>query len=469
MPSKGTSKPRELLLPLVRGDRRQPLGRQIEDQLRDRIRTGRLAPGDELPSTRALAVQLEVSRRLVVETYAQLSVEGYLDVRQGARPTVSGNHAVARTDTRDEEDADPPPLYDLRPSVPDLSGFPRASWLRSLRAASSAVTDSDLGYGDPRGVLELRAAVAAYLARVRGVATSPARIVVTSGYTQALNLVCAVLADRGVTSIALEAPSNPEQAEIAARADLAPTGVPVDELGVRIDRLAETTAGAAVVTPAHQHPTGVVLAADRRAQLLDWLRATGAYAIEDDYDAEYRYDRQAIGALQGLDPNVVVYAGSVSKILAPALRLGWLALPGELVRPVAAAKLLADQGSPRLDQLALADFLVRGELDRHLRRMRTIYRRRRDALQAALADHLPRATVTGVAAGLHLALRIPGTDERAVRVAASERRVLLGVLSDYFDPPGDRAPTVLLGFARLPEAGAVPAARLLAEIVAAAS
>ncbi len=464
---KGTSKPRELLLALVRGDRRQPLGRQIEDQLRDRIRAGRLAAGDELPSTRALAAQLEVSRRLIVETYAQLSVEGYLDVRQGARPVVSGNHVAASADTPDEDDAGPPPLYDLRPSLPDLSGFPRTAWLRSLRAASSAITDADLGYGDPRGVLELRVAVAAYLARVRGVATSPARIVITSGYTQALNLVCAVLAERGGTSIALEAPSNPEQAEIATRAGLAPTGVPVDELGVRVDRLAETTAAAVVVTPAHQHPTGVVLAAERRAQLLDWLRSAGAYAIEDDYDAEYRYDRQAIGALQGLDPNTVAYAGSVSKTLAPALRLGWLALPQELVGPVAAEKVLADQGSPRLDQLALADFLERGELDRHLRRMRTIYRRRRDALRAALADHLPGATVTGVAAGLHLAVEMPGKDERAVRAAASERRVLLGVLSDYFDPPGDRAPTVLLGFARLPEAGAAPAARLLAEIVAA--
>ena len=332
----------------------------------------------------------------------------------------------------------------------------------------STVADTDLGYGDPRGVLELRAALAAYLGRVRGVATGPDRIVITSGYTQALNLVCAVLAERGGTAIALEAPSNPEQAEIATKAGIAPIAVPVDEHGLRTDRLADTTADGVVVTPAHQHPTGVVLAADRRAQLLDWLRANNAYAIEDDYDAEYRYDRQAIGALQGLGPDVVIYAGSASKTLAPALRLGWLALPGELVQPIAAAKVLADQGSPRLEQLAFADFLERGEFDRHLRRMRATYRRRRDALQAALLAHLPHSTISGVAAGLHLTLQLPGRDERVLRDAATQHRVLLGVLSDYFDPPSDRPPTALIGYARLPETSADAAARLLLKITAAA-
>jgi GntR family transcriptional regulator/MocR family aminotransferase len=457
-----------LLLPLVYGDRRQPLGRQIEERLRDLVRNGALRPGDALPSTRALAAQLGVSRRLIVDVYAQLRAEGYLAVRQGARPAVSSVPAATAPAGTATVEASSPPLYDLRPSVPDLTGFPRAAWLRSLRGALAAVTDIDLGYGDPRGVYELRAALAAYLARVRGVATSPERIVITSGYTQALNLVCAVLAERGAGAIGLEAPSNPEQAEIARRAGLAPIAVPVDEHGLRVDGLAGTGAAGVVVTPAHQHPTGVVLTAERRAQLVDWLRANDAYAVEDDYDAEYRYDRHAVGALQGLAPDVVVYAGSASKTLAPALRLGWLVLPEELVRPVTAAKELADQGSPRLEQLAFADFLTRGEFDRHLRRMRATYRRRRDALRVALTTHVPDCTITGVAAGLHLTVHLPGIDEPALRDAAARRRVLLGVLSDYFGPPTDLPPSLLLGYARLPEAGAAPAARHLLELTAAA-
>ena len=465
---KGTSKPRELLLPLVFGNRRQPLGRQIEDTLRERIRDGRLQPGEELPSTRALAGQLGVSRRLIVSTYAQLSAEGYLAVRQGARPAVAKGHATATAVPTEQDETQRPPLYDLRPSLPDLTGFPRTAWLRSLRTAISAVTDTDLGYGDPRGVHELRVALAAYLARVRGVAITPSRIVVTSGYTQALNLVCAVLADRGGTSIALEAPSNPEQAAIATRAGLVPTGVPVDAHGLRVDRLAATTANAVVVTPAHQHPTGVVLTANRRVELLEWLHANDAFVIEDDYDAEYRYDRHAIGALQGLDPDHVIHAGSVSKTLAPALRLGWLALPQELVQPITDAKVLADQSSPRLEQLAFADFLERGELDRHLRRMRTTYRHRRDALHTALATHLPDATITGIAAGLHLTLQLPGSDEHTLRETATRHRLELGVLADYYDPPADRQPTALLGYARLPQASANPATRLLEKIVATA-
>jgi GntR family transcriptional regulator/MocR family aminotransferase len=460
-----TSKPVELLLPLVRGDRRRPLGRQIEDGLRARVRSGGLAPGAGLPSTRDLARQLGVSRRLVVDAYAQLSAEGYLRVRQGARPTVAGTAATA-TAPEPPDDGAPPPLYDLRPSVPDVSGFPRAAWLRSLRTAVSSIADTDLGYGDPHGVLQLRVELAQYLTRVRGVATTSQRLVITSGYSQSLNLVCSVLTQSGGTAVALEAPSDLEQAQIAARAGLDAVAVPVDENGLCVDRLADTAASAVVVSPAHQHPTGAVLTAERRAQLLDWLRASDAFAVEDDYDAEYRYDRNAVGALQGLDPDRVVYAGSLSKTLAPALRLGWVALPQRLVSPIVEAKILADRGSPRLEQLALADFLRRGELDRHLRRMRAVYRRRRDALRAALAAQLPSATVTGIAAGLHLTLRLPPcADEHAIREAAQEHRLAIGILGDYFEAPEPRPPTLLLGYARLPEVSAAKVARLLARVV----
>jgi GntR family transcriptional regulator/MocR family aminotransferase len=464
-----TSKPVELLLPLVRGDRRRPLGRQIEDGLRTRVRNGSLAPGAGLPSTRDLARQLGVSRRLVVDAYAQLSAEGYLQVRQGARPTVAATTVPAAVPELPDDEA-PPPLYDLRPSVPDVSGFPRAAWLRSLRTAVSSIADADLGYGDPRGVGQLRAELADYLTRVRGIAATPERIVITSGYTQSLNLVCFVLAARGGTAVALEAPSDLEQVQIATRAGLEPVGVPVDANGLCVDRLGYTAAGAVVVSPAHQHPTGVVLTAERRTRLLDWLRASDAFAMEDDYDAEYRYDRNAVGALQGLDPDRVVYAGSLSKTLAPALRLGWVALPQRLVGPIIEAKILADRGSPRLEQLALADFLRRGELDRHLRRMRAVYRRRRDALVAALEAHLPGAGLTGIAAGLHLTLQLSApADEHAIRDAAREQRLAVGILGDYFEPPDPRPATLLLGYARLPEASAARAARVLARVVDASS
>jgi GntR family transcriptional regulator/MocR family aminotransferase len=461
---KGSSRPRELLLPLVYGDRRRPLGRQIEDNLREQVRDGRLAPGAELPSTRDLAAQLGVTRRLVVNAYAQLTAEGYLDVRQGARTTVAYAPSGAREPETTTPVASPgrAPLHDLRPSNPDVGGFPRTVWLRSLRAALATATDADLGYGDPRGVAELRSELATYLGRVRGVATGPDRIVITSGFTQSLNLICAALGDSGAKAIAVEAPSNPEQARIIECATLTPIAVPVDERGLLVGDLAATNASAVVVTPAHQHPTGAVLHPERRTGLVAWLRERGAFAIEDDYDAEYRYDRHAVGALHGLDPEHVVYAGSTSKTLAPALRLGWLALPAALVAPVTEAKILADQGSPRIEQLALADFIRRGELDRHLRRMRAAYRRRRDALEAALRHHLPEATITGVAAGLHLTVRLPvDVDERRLQETAAERRIVLGVLADYYAAPEPRAPTMLLGYARLHEAGATSLARAL--------
>ena len=295
-----------------------------------------IAPCDRVqrvPSTRDLARQLGVSRRVVVDAYAQLAAEGYLSLRQGARPRVSDAAAVASRGAgggrrRRRRVA----RFDFRPSVPDVSTFPRAAWLRSLRQALATITDADLGYGDPRGVEVLRSALADYLGRVRGVVADPEHIVVTNGYTQGLGLVCHALAAAGAKRIALEDPSNPEDGLVAARAGLEPVLIGVDEAGTRVDELEHADADAVVLTPAHQHPTGVVLTGERRTALLAWLRASDAIAIEDDYDAEYRYDRAAIGALQGLDPDRVIYAGSASKTLAPALRIGWLVVPPSLLR-----------------------------------------------------------------------------------------------------------------------------------------
>ena len=319
-----TSSPVELLLPIRRGDRLS-LRIQIEHQLRQAIRRGTLRPGARVPSTRDLAKQLGISRGVVVNAYSQLSAEGYLIVRQGSRPRVS--EAVAGTTEDEPTPAVDSARFDFRLGVPDVSRFPRDAWLRSLRSGLSSMTTADLGYGDARGTDRLRSALAEYLGRVRGVVASAERVVVTSGYLQGLTLVCRALSAAGARRIAFEDPSDLEPRVVAGRAGLEVVPVAVDASGLLVEELTTKRVDAVVVTPAHQFPTGTVLAADRRAALTDFLRRRDAIAIEDDYDAEYRYDRAPVGALQGLDPERVVYAGSTSKTLARALRSASLVVP----------------------------------------------------------------------------------------------------------------------------------------------
>ena len=459
------SAPIELLVTVDR-DGEGTLGAQVEDQLRRAIRTGGLRAGARLPSTRDLARQLGVSRRITVDAYAQLAAEGYVALRQGAQPRVAEVAAGGETEPEAPVAAGAPPRFDFRPSRPDVSAFPRAEWMRCVRHAISSMTDGDLDYGDPQGVPELRGALADYLGRVRGVVADPGRVLVTSGYRQGLGLVCRALAAEGATRLALEDPSGADEATIAAHAGLEPVHVPVDERGLDVDALARAGADAVVVTPAHQAPTGVVLAPERRAALVAWLRDTGAVAIEDDYDAEYRYDRAAVGALQGLDPDRVVYAGTTSKVLAPALRIGWMVVPPRLLDAVREEKLVADQGTARIDQHAFAAFLARGELDRHLRRMRVEYRARRDALVSALATELPDAAVRGIAAGLHVTVELPaGHDPEAIRAAAARRRIAFETMADFRTGRSGGPPVLLLGYGqmRLP---AIPAGvRELAAVI----
>ena len=467
-----TSQPLELLLSVSR-DGPGRLGAQIEDQLRRAIRQGTLKAGTRVASTRDLARQLGVSRRVVVDAYAQLAAEGSLSLRQGAQPRVSP--APGRGDTPPRADAAgaagvsgtaPPPRFDLRPGAPDVSSFPRTAWLRSLREALAVITDGDLGYGDPRGVEALRSTLADYLGRVRGVVADPARVVVTSGYSQGQGVVCRALAAHGVRRIAFEDPSHCEQRRIAVHAGLEVVPVPVDEDGIRVDELARSGVGAVALTPAHQHPTGAVLSGERRTALLAWLRASGAVAIEDDYDAEYRYDRAAVGSLQGRAPDRIVYAGSVSKTLAPGLRLGWLVVPPRLLDTVTDEKDLADCGTARIDQHAFAHFLARGELDRHLRRMRASYRRRRDLLVEALAEALPEATVHGIAAGLHATVRLPDDhDELAILDQARRRGIDLTTMREFWAEPGSGPPTLLVGYGQIAEHAIPTAIHELAEAV----
>ena len=455
------------LLLTVAKDRPGTLSAQIQGQVRDAVRSGSLRAGTAVPSTRDLARQLGVSRKVAVDAYGQLAAEGYLALRQGAQPRVApGPFPNSAAPPRPAADA--PVRFDFRPARPDVSSFPRAAWARCLRDAVNEITVADLGYGDAFGTDALRDGLADYLGRVRGVVASRDRIVVTNGYLQGLGLICRALAGRGARRIACEDPSSVEEGRIAARAGLEAVRVPVDGRGLRVDLLAAAKVDAVILTPAHQHPTGVVLAPDRRTALIAWLRAAGAIAVEDDYDAEYRYDRPAVGALQGLDQDHVVYAGTVSKVLAPALRLGWMVLPPSLVDPVREEKLLHDQGTARIEQLAFARFLLRGDLDRHLRRMRTTYRRRRDTMIAALAESLPAATVRGIAAGLHVTVELPGpADEAAIAAEARSRGIALATMGDYWTG-GHYPPTLILGYSQMTEARLRSGVRELAALIRAA-
>jgi len=459
------SAPLELLLSVSR-EGPGTLGAQIEDQLRRAIRGGELHGGMRMPSTRDLSRQLGVSRRIAVDAYAQLAAEGYLVLRQGAQPRVAEAAAIDGIAAPVPLLSEPAMRYDFRPSRPDVTSFPRRAWARCLRDAVATIPDADLIYGDPCGVESLRTSLADYLGRVRGVVAEPARVVVTSGYIQGLGIVCRALAASGVRRIAIEDPSAPEQGPIAARAGLEPVPVPVDGSGLVVGALPGLDVGAVVLTPAHQHPTGVVLTAERRGELVEWLRETGAVAIEDDYDAEYRYDRAAVGALQGLEPDRVVYCGSASKTLAPALRLGWMAVPAALLDPVRYEKSISDQTTARIEQHALADFIGRGELDRHLRRMRLSYRARRDAVIAAIGRELPDAEVSGISAGLHVTVTLAArVEEAGLRAECERRRVAISTLSDYREGAFADTPTLLLGYAQLPEAAIFAAVAELAAAI----
>ena len=291
-------------------------------------------------------------------------------------------------------------------------------------------------------------------------------VVICSGFAQGLALTARAMRARGARVVAVEDPSDPEYRATLAAAGLDAVGVPVDEHGLRVDLLERLDVDGVVVTAAHQYPTGGVLPPDRRAALADWAARAGALIIEDDYDAEFRYDREPVGAIQGLCRDVVVYAGSASKVLAPGLRLGWLLSPPALTRSLIEGKQAADMGSPALDQLAFADVLERGELDHHLRRMRPIYRGRRDALLAALARHLPDLRPGGAAAGLHVLAWLPDdVDEAAVVEAAAEAGIALGGLAARRIAPGPGG--LIFGYGVIAQASIEPGIARLAGIVAA--
>lgn len=488
--------PELLLRPPARD--RGPLGPQVERALREAIRDGRLAPGAQVPPSRTLARDLGVSRRLVVGAYEQLVAEGWLQAQVGAgtfvrrvlpqlAPEATGTGAdgaaAARPGTAGRR---PPPAapgvpgtapgpgvrYDFFPGHPDLSAFPRAAWARATRDALRELPDADLGYGDPRGSRELREALAALLARTRGVVCRPGQIVVCQGAVQALGLLVAALraeqADGGRVRVAVEDPYLPEHRVVLDGAGADPVPVPVDELGVRDEAVAHADVAAALLTPAHQMPTGVLLAAGRRAALCRWAQASGTLLIEDDYDAEYRYDRAPVAAMQALAPAHVAYLGSVSKTLAPALRLAWLVVPEDRLPAVVHAKRVADGGSPVLTQAALARLIASGAYDRHVRSARRHQRARRDALAAAVAQWLPEGGIDGIAAGLHAVVRLPRPVEaEALHAAAVARDVRVYPLSWWRADPPPQTTAVVMGYGALAPAAIREGVRRLADALGA--
>ncbi|MFF3121707.1 PLP-dependent aminotransferase family protein [Streptomyces sp. NPDC057908] len=403
----------------------------LMDALREAVRTGRLAPGTRLPSSRSLAVDLGIARNTVADAYAELVAEGWLTARQGSGTRVARRAEPRRTATRATRSRPvrSRPAHNLLAGSPDLSTFPRADWLKAARRALTTAPNDAFGYGDPRGRIELRTVLADYLARARGVYADPERIVICAGFVQALKLMGTVLRERRVREVAVESYGLDVHWKLLADAGLRMPCLPVDGLGARTGELAGLRgAGAVLMTPAHQFPTGTPLHPDRRAAAVDWARGTGGLILEDDYDGEFRYDRQPVGALQGLDPERVVHLGTTSKSLAPGLRLGWMVLPENLVGEVAEAKGLSDWSSSALEQLTLAEFIESGAYDRHVRSMRLRYRRRRDQLVAVLAERAPGIRVSGIAAGLHAVLELPeGGEEAALRAAAWQGLALEGL------------------------------------------
>ena len=464
-------------------DRGQPrVGEQLICALREAIEQGRLAPGSRLPSSRDLAVDLGVSRGLVVGVYERLVAEGRLASKRGSGTVVTGH--LYRPDRSEQVTATPVPrtgtdprtvravrhtaesgLPPLHPGVPDLGMFPRTAWRRAYERALTLAADTDFDYGDPAGAFRLRAELSAYLGRIRAARVDVDRLIVTSGSTQAFSLLASGLLAAGVAQIGVEDPGSVPIASCLAECGVEVVGLPVDADGISVAALSRSGLRAVLVTPAHQYPTGVVLTPARRGALLDWARRVGGLVVEDDYDAELRYDREPVGCLQGLAPEHVVLVGSVSRTLAPALRLGWLVPPRRWHAGLRSAKRVADGGGPALEQLAFAELLAATAYDRHLRRMRRSLRERRESLVTAVRRYLPAARISGIAAGLHITIELPSGVDDALLAERARAGGLDPVALSTLRYTSSGQPGLVLGYASHPPQELARAVRMLAHLV----
>jgi len=428
-------------------DRAEPLRAQLERELRASIRSGRLRAGVKLPPSRVLADELEVSRGVVVEAYSQLVAEGYLVARSGDGTRIADGLAQQPPAPRAPTAAARRARYDLRSGVPDLSFFPRRELQSAMAAVVRELPDAAFSYGSRRGTRHLRIVLADYLGRARAVVADPERMFITAGAAHGMSILWHTLRQRGARRVAVEDPAWAAIPQTVLQAGLEPVPVAVDEHGFDVGELIHHDVDAVVLSPAHQYPTGTVLAPERRSELIGWARHRGTIIVEDDYDAEYRYDREPIAALQGLAPDCVAYVGTASKTLAPGIRMGWTLVPSHLVAEMADQHGVARAMPSTLTQAAFATLVERGEIDRHLRRTRREYQLRRTALIDALAEHLPQASVGGAAAGLHLIAWLPGdADEAAIADGAAERGVAIHTLHHDCAVTAPRGPALLLGY-----------------------
>lgn len=434
---------------------------QLEGALRDAVRDGRLRSGTRLPSSRTLAADLGIARNTVAEVYAQLVAEGWLTAHTGSGTSVAEAHGTiphgprAATPAREARR----PRYDLRAGEPDLAAFPRGPWLAAARKALAAAPDAALGYGDPRGLAVLRTVLAGYLARARGVAADPANVVLCSGFAHGLAVLSRALRATGVSELVMEEYGHHSHRVIARSSGLAVRSLRVDDDGA----VPDTSAGAVMLTPAHQFPLGMTLHPVRRRKF-----AQHGVVIEDDYDGEFRYDRQPVAALQRLDPDHVIYVGTASKSLAPGVRLGWLSSPTTLHATLSAAKELLDRGTSTLDQLTFAELITTGAFDRHVRRMRARYRRRRDELARTLAGAHPAIQLAGISAGLHATIYLPEhqLSEQQIQARAARASIALRTLGSYWhNPPQPRPQAIIVGYATPASHAYQPALRALTNLL----
>jgi len=468
-PRSGRTRELDLLLAVDRSAA-TPLRAQLEDAIRSAVREGRLVAGTALPSTRALAAELGVSRGVVVEAFGQLAADGFLQIHRGGAtrvahvpPPVHGPPSGPTAPATAPPAA--PSAFDLLPMSGDLVGFPRRAWGRAIRGVVDATPAPGLSYGDPRGPERARTVLAAYLGRSRGVLATPDTTALTAGVTEGIGTLARALAATGARRIAVEDPGFAPHRRTLQDAGLLPVPVAVDAGGLRVELLDGAGVDAVLVTPAHQAPTGRPLSPERRTALVRWASEHGAVVLEDDYDGEFRYDRQAVGALQALAPDHVAYCGSVSKTLAPALRIGWVVAPAPLLDAATRLRLIATGGTAALEPLALAAMIDDGDYDRHLRGRRRVYAARRRVVEQAVLDLLPDGEPIGIPAGLSVPVLLPpALDPVGLAAAAHRRGVLVAVVPVVLD--GREHTLVQIGFGRQAESGLRRAVGLLADAVA---
>lgn len=438
----------------------RPLNRQVYEQIQKHILAGELQAGERLPSTRELAKFLQVSRNVVMEAYDQLYAEGYITGKRGSGSYVAPDACLDQLPPDSQEvkditisrDAIPEDVIDFRSGLPALDLFPRLTFKRLMMQAIQEAPSSFFGYGNPAGFYGLRAVLAKYLLRTRGVRSHPDQILITSGAAQAFSLLAKLLLQPDTWAV-IEDPAIRElQTIFSGGRGIWP--VQVDEHGMKTEFLSEIEKpGFIFVTPSHQFPLGGILPIQRRIQLVQYARGAGCRIVEDDYDSEFRYSGPSVSSLHSLAPERVIYAGSFSKTLSPALRLGYLVLPWDLVEAAKSTKRFADLHSPVLEQVVLARFIEQGVMERHIARMKKVYRKRRDTMLASLAHFFgERVKIHGYSTGLHLVAEFPGKQfSEALLEKIANQGVRVYPVEVHAIEKGLHREKIILGYGHLPE------------------